>query len=192
MNETFNPDVALNKSNLPDLGIELITPLSRHATGLEHLPREQHQSEMDSILPPPRPVVDISRHLRAPKLSNVKPNTVTFEQAYSGVNVNIPGSVQMRMGDTLVFQWGTIRSSTRLHLRKITKDSTVRVLCVSYEFITEPEYGLLEVFYEVHRDEQLIGTSPVIKVTVKGDPTPPAAPRQKKAKPQDNNEQNAA
>lgn len=112
------------------------------------------------------PTLDISKHLRPPKLAHVRPHSITYEQALSGINVQIPGTPFMRHGDTLVFNWGLNQSSTHLLLRTITKNSTVRVLCISYDLMTEPHVGLVDVWYEVYRGAFLIGISGATRVRV--------------------------
>jgi hypothetical protein len=153
-------------------------PEPGHSFKLKLLPINPLPEVTDSTVSIQHPELNISRHLKAPKLSHVKPNTVTYEQAHAGVNVNIPGSDKMRLGDTLMFYWGQNKSSTRIHLRTITKDSTVRVLCISYELIAHLQYGLVDVYYEVHRDQYLIGTSPAVRVTVNREPAPPRKKQQ--------------
>jgi hypothetical protein len=193
MNESFTPDQPDNITPISGQpSVQHSPPEPEHAPGLKLLSKdvpppeteapetavsETAAPEINSTSPSLHPVADISRHLKAPKLSNVKPNTISYEQAYKGININIPGSVQMRLGDTLMFYWGQNASSTRIHLRHITRDTTVRVLCVSYQLINEPQFGLVDVYYEVYRDDQLIGTSPAIRVTVNHEPTPPATPK---------------
>lgn len=189
MNGTFTPDHPDNTTPISgQCGVQYLSPEPEHAPGLKLVskdlpPPETESPETDTpdincTLPSVHPAADISRYLKAPKLSNVKPNTVSYEQAYKGININIPGSLQMRLGDTLMFYWGQNASSTLIHLRHITKDTTVRVLCVSYQLINEPQFGLVDVYYEVYRDDRLIGTSPAISVTVNGEPTPPATTKQ--------------
>lgn len=192
MNETFTPDTQPNIADKPaDTGAEPLPSDLGHTPELKLVPDDAPESGINTSVHTSHPTVDISRHLKAPRLSNVKPNTVSYDQAHKGININIPGAAQMRFGDTLVFHWGQNESSTQLLLRNITRESTVRVLCISYELITHAHYGVVDVFYEVHRDHQLIGTSPVVKVTVNGEPSPPAAPRQTQKGPH-NSEQNAA
>lgn len=183
MNETFTHNTPLNITDIPvQPSAEPMLPESGNTRELKLVPNNVPAPQTKISMPMTYLALDISRHLKAPKLSNVKPNTVSYEQAHKGININIPGAAQMRFGDTLVFYWGTNKSSTQLHLRNISKDSTVRVLCISYQFISDPQYGLVDVYYEVHRDHQLIGTSPAVRVTVNRDPTPPATPRQRAAK----------
>ena len=171
-----------------------LRPESEHSQELKLVPNEMPPPDHASS-PMLHPTVDISRQLKAPRLGNVKPNTVSYQQAHKGININIPGSAQMRFGDTLAFYWGSNKSSTQLHMRTINKDSTVRVLCISYDLLSDPQYGLVDVYYEVHRNGYLIGTSPTIKVTVHSDPTtptpPPATAQQAQKKPQ-NGEEKAA
>lgn len=188
MNETFNPDEIPNTTNKSDQPcIEPLSAESEHNREIKLVPNDVPTKKDNDASPTLHPTVEISRQLKAPRLANVKPNTVSYQQAHKGVHINIPGSAQMRFGDTLVFYWGVNKSSTQIHLRTITKESTVRVLCISYEFLTYPQFGLVDVYYEVHRDKYLIGTSPVIRVTVHGEPTPtptpPATPRKAQEKP---------
>lgn len=118
------------------------------------------------------PELNISRHLKAPRLPYIKPYVISHEQAQLGITVNIPGSTHMRFGDRLVFHWGRNRSSTTIHLRTITRDTTVRVLCVAYPLINHPQYGPVDVYYEIHRGPFRIGTSQTARVVVKPEPAP--------------------
>ncbi len=168
VNAPFNINTLMGPADLQPLPSE-----PGHLSKQKIVPINPLPQVTDDTVSIQHPELNISRHLKAPKLSHVKPNTVTYEQAHAGVNINIPGSEKMRLGDTLVFYWGQNKSSTRIHLRTIDKDSTVRVLCISYDFIAHLHYGLVDVYYEVHRDQQLIGTSPAVRVTVSSDPAPP-------------------
>ena len=173
MNEEFTPDAPSNRTSTVDQASEQPSPLKqKHAPELTHVTINPLPEGADSTVSVQHPDLNISRYLKAPRLANVKPNTVSYEQANAGVHINIPGSEKMRLGDTLVFYWGQNKSSTLIRLRDISKDSTVRVLCVSYDLIAQAQYGLVDVYYEVHRDEYLIGTSPAIRVTVNRDPAP--------------------
>lgn len=196
MIETFphnNPPNIANKSDQPDT--ESLQPESEHSQELKLVPNDAPPPDNNGPSTMLHPTVEISRQLRAPRLGNVKPNIVSYQQAHKGVNINIPGSAQMRFGDTLVFYWGTNKSSTQLHMRTINKDSTVRVLCISYDLVSDPQYGLVDVYYQVHRHGYLIGTSPTIRVTVHAGPTtptpPPAASQQTQEKPQSGEEKAA-
>ena len=135
----------------------------------------------DETSDPPvwHPEVNISRSLKAPKLAHVRPNSITYEQALNGINVQIPGTPAMKFGDNLVFYWGLNKSSTKLLLPSINKQTTVRVLCISYSLMNHQHFGQVELYYEVHRGPFLVGVSPKTRVTVGDGPTPPKAPRQK-------------
>lgn len=177
MNETFTPDETLNATNKSDQPhAQCLTAELEHHSELILVSDDLPPTIDKPSSPALHPTVEISRQLKAPRLGNVKPNTVSFQQAHKGVSINIPGSAQMRFGDTLVFYWGANKSSTQIHLRTVTKDTTVRVLCISYGFLTYQQFGLVDVYYEVHRDQYLIGSSPVIRVTVQSEPTPPTTP----------------
>jgi hypothetical protein len=173
MNEEFTPGAPPNKNSTVEKASEQPTPLKQeNAPELTLVSTNSHPEGADSTVSIQHPDLNISRYLKAPRLANVKPNTVSYEQANAGVHINIPGSEKMRLGDTLVFYWGQNKSSTLIRLRSISKDSTVRVLCVSYDLIAQVQYGLVDVYYEVHRDQYLIGTSPAVRVTVNRDPAP--------------------
>lgn len=122
------------------------------------------------------PELNISSHLKAPKLPYVKPYVISHEQAQLGITINIPGSAHMRFGDRLVFYWGRNRSSTTIHLRTITKDTTVRVLCVAYPLINHPQFGPVDVYYEIHRGPYRVGTSQTARVVVRPEGAPPIPP----------------
>lgn len=173
MNEEFTANTPLNTTASTDLSsTQPSPPEPEPPLKLRLVPINPLPEVTDSTVSIQHPELNISRYLKAPKLSHVKPNTVTYEQAYAGVNVNIPGSDKMRLGDTLVFYWGQNKSSTQIHLRAINKDSTVRVLCISYDLLAHLQFGLVDVYYEVHRDQYLIGTSAAVRVTVIREPAP--------------------
>lgn len=149
-------------------------------TGPAEVPDPETDNESDNeVSNPPiwHPQLNISRNLKPPKLAHVRPHSITNEQAHGGINVQIPGTTAMHFNDVLVFYWGLNKSSTRLLLRSITKQTTVRVLCISYDLMTHLHYGPVEVYYEVHRGPYLVGISPILHVTVGEDPTPPKATR---------------
>lgn len=173
MNEEFTPGTPSTINTTVDSASEQPSPpKSGSAPELTLVSNNPPPEGADSTVSTQHPDLNISRYLKAPKLANVKPNTVSYEQANAGVHINIPGSEKMRLGDTLVFYWGQNKSSTQIRLRTIDKDSTVRVLCVSYDLLAHVQYGLVDVYYEVHRDQYLIGTSPAVRVTVNRDPAP--------------------
>jgi hypothetical protein len=123
---------------------------------------------------------DISSGLKPPVLPHVKPEAISYEQAHAGVGVHIPGSGLMQPGDELVFYWGVNSSSTTILLNTVTANSTVRVLCISYHFIECVQYGLVELYFEVYRDQHLIGTSPALMVTVNRNVSVTARQQQRK------------
>lgn len=123
--------------------------------------------------------LDISQSLQAPRVPNVNPDAITYEQAHAGVNVHIPGSPQMRCEDVIVFYWGLHRSDSVLHQESIG-ESVVRVLGISYNYLPHAQYGLVDLTYEVRRGGVLIGTSPTLRVTVNY--SAPTTPRQRQRK----------
>ncbi|WP_240500469.1 hypothetical protein [Pseudomonas syringae] len=123
---------------------------------------------------------DISDSLKAPFLPHVKPDAISYEEVHTGVCVHIPGSAKMLFGDELVFYWGVNSSSTPILLKHVNSNSVVRVLCISYHFIECVQYGLVDLYFEVYRDQQLIGTSPALVVTVNRNS--PVTPRQRQRK----------
>ncbi|MEA1762402.1 hypothetical protein U2237_11625 [Pseudomonas syringae pv. tomato] len=108
---------------------------------------------------------DISDTLKAPVLPNNDPAAISHEQAHAGITVHIPGSVKMCWGDGIHFYWGKNVSTTTL-FHRVGENSVVRELCVSYLFTPHIQYGLIDLYYELYRDCQLIGTSPVLRVNV--------------------------
>ncbi|WP_406641321.1 hypothetical protein [Pseudomonas californiensis] len=122
---------------------------------------------------------DISDTLKQVVLPNVSPDAISHEQAHAGVSVHIPGSVKLCQEDVIVFYWGKNVSSTTL-FHRVGGNSIVRVLCISYNFIPFIQYGLIDLYYEVFRDERLIGTSPVLRVNVNY--SAPVTPRQRQRK----------
>jgi hypothetical protein len=127
-----------------------------------------------------RALGDISDSLKAPFLPHVNPDAISYEQVHTGVCVHIPGSAKMLFGDELVFYWGVNSSSTPILLKHVNSNSVVRVLCVSYHFIGCVQYGLVDLYVEVYRDQHLIGTSPALVVTVNRNS--PVTPRQRQRK----------
>lgn len=123
---------------------------------------------------------DISHDLKAPFLPHIKAEIISYDQVHAGVCVHIPGSALMLCGDELVFYWGVNSSSTPILLNSIGANSVVRVLCITYNFIECVQYGLVDVYFEVYRDQYLIGTSPTLMVTVNRNN--PVTPRQRQRK----------
>ncbi|MCO8170086.1 hypothetical protein NJC40_20195 [Pseudomonas sp. 21LCFQ02] len=112
-----------------------------------------------------RSLPTISASLKAPQLPNANPEAITLEQANSGVTVLIPGSPQMRKEDVILFYWGNHECYQPLHHNSGDQD-VVWLLCLAYPLIDRPQYGTLNLYYEVYRADQLIGTSPVLQVVV--------------------------
>lgn len=144
-----------------------------------NLPEEKNATPLQdpqtaAVLP------DISDTLKAPFLPHVNPDAISYEQAHAGVCVHIPGSALMSSGDELVFYWGMNSSTTPLLISAATANTTVRVLCITYNFIEYVQYGLVDVYYEIYRDQYLIGTSPVLMVNVNRHT--PVTPRQSERK----------
>ncbi|WP_024695926.1 hypothetical protein [Pseudomonas syringae] len=108
---------------------------------------------------------DISETLKAPILPNVNPDAITQEQAFAGISVHIPGSIRLCEDDVIHFYWGKNSSVTKVYHR-VGANSIVRVLCISYNFLPFLHYGLVDLYYEVYRGQHMLGTSPVLKVTV--------------------------
>lgn len=185
MDDNSSDDKPLNKpESIADLSAQCSEIAPKYVpdlnTGPAEVPEPASDDESDNeVRDPPiwHPKLNISRSLKPPKLAHVRPHSITYEQAHGGINVQIPGTTAMHFNDVLVFYWGLNKSSTRLLLRSITKQSTVRVLCISYDLMTHLHYGPVEVYYEVHRGPYLMGISPILHVTVGEDPTPPKATR---------------
>lgn len=117
-----------------------------------------------------RSLPTISASLQAPQLPNVNPDAISVEQVNSGVTVLIPGSPQMRKEDVILFYWGSHECYQPLHLATGDQE-IVWLLCLAYPLIDRPQYGTLNLFYEVYRADQLIGTSPVLQVIVESPTT---------------------
>lgn len=133
-------------------------------------PTETASARSAALSRPHRPwAPNISNMLKAPVLPNVNPRNISHGQAYAGIAVHIPGSPLMEEGDTIVFHWGMNESSTRI-LHAVGFSATVRVLCITYNFIEHMQFGLVDVYFEVYRRGKLIGTSPAELVTVHPDP----------------------
>lgn len=128
---------------------------------------------------PNLPLLDISTSLKAPVLPNVNPDAISYEQAHAGVSVHIPSSPLMQLDDVIVFYWGLHRSVTTLY-HDPGKNSVARVLCMTYNFLPHAQYGLLDLYYEVERDDQVIGRSPLLRATVNY--STPVTPRQRQRK----------
>lgn len=123
--------------------------------------------------------LDISHSLRAPMVPNVNPDAITYEQAHAGVTVHIPGSALMRCEDVIVFYWGLHRSDSVLYQESIG-ENVVRVLGISYNYLPHAQYGLVDLTYEVWRNDVFIGRSPTLRVTVNY--SAPTTPRQRQRK----------
>ncbi|KPC33335.1 Uncharacterized protein ABJ99_2193 [Pseudomonas syringae pv. cilantro] len=108
---------------------------------------------------------DISDTLKPPLLPDNDGNTISYEDAHLGVVVHIPGSIKMCCGDEIRFYWGKNLSTTTL-FHRVGEDSIIRVLCISYDLVSYILYGQVDVYYELYRDQRLIGTSPVLKVNI--------------------------
>ena len=117
-----------------------------------------------------RSLPTISASLKAPQLLNAAPEAISLEQVNSGVTVLIPGSPQLRKEDVILFYWGTHECWQPLHQASGDQD-VVWLLCMAYPLIDRPQYGTLNLFYEVYRADQLIGTSPVLQVVVESPTT---------------------
>lgn len=187
MNDKFSNDKPLNipeptddlSEQCSELAAKYLADLNLGAIGgpIDALEADVASDDEESDTPIWHPSVNISRNLKPPKLAHVRPHSITYEQAHGGINVQIPGTPAMHFGDILVFYWGLNKSSTRLLLRTITKQTTARVLCVSYDLMTHLHFGPVEVYYEVHRGPYLVGISPITHVTVGEEPTPPKTTR---------------
>ncbi|RMQ41652.1 hypothetical protein ALQ04_00503 [Pseudomonas cichorii] len=108
---------------------------------------------------------DISASLKTPLLPNVKHNIITHEQIHAGVSIHIPHSPLLQRDDLIVLHWGLHQLSTPL-LHPLGKGGIVRILCITYNFIPHAQYGPVDLYYEIHRSGDLIGTSPTVRVTV--------------------------
>lgn len=127
----------------------------------EHTVKRQFIKDPDLL----RSLPTISASLKAPQLPNANPEAISLEQVNSGVTVLIPGSPQMRKEDVILFYWGSHECYQPLHLASGDQE-IVWLLCLAYPLIDRPQYGTLNLFYEVYRADQLIGTSPVLQVEV--------------------------
>lgn len=135
-----------------------------------------NQQRSSALSAPHRPwAPNISNTLKAPHLPGVDPANISHDQAYAGISVHIPGSPLMEEGDTIVFHWGMNQSSTRI-LHAVGFSSTVRVLCIAYNFIQHLQFGLVDVYFEVFRRGKRIGISPATLVTVNRDGAKPVRP----------------
>lgn len=108
---------------------------------------------------------EISISLKPPRLDNANPELISRDQMKTGVKVLIPGSPMMRREDVIVFHWGAHACSNILFHNSIGHN-IVWVLCICYEYIDLQQYGSLDLYYEVWRAEELIGTSPFLQVVV--------------------------
>ncbi len=108
---------------------------------------------------------DISSSLKAPILPGINSDAIAWEQIHAGISVHIPYSPLMQREDLIVFHWGLYQSSTPL-LHPLGNSPVVRILCITYNFIPHAQYGPVDIYYEIHRANHLIGTSPILRVTV--------------------------
>lgn len=108
---------------------------------------------------------EISISLKPPRLANANPESVSQAQVQAGVTVLIPGSPMMRREDVIVMHWGAHTCSNTLFHDTIAHHA-VWSPCIDYRAIGLEQYGRLEMYYEVWRAEELIGTSPFVQVLV--------------------------
>lgn len=113
---------------------------------------------------------EISISLKPPKLDNANPESISRDKVKAGIKVLIPGSPMMRREDVIVFHWGAHACSNTLYHDSIGHN-IVWVLCICYEYIDLQQYGPLDLYYEVWRAEELIGTSPFLQVVVESNST---------------------
>jgi hypothetical protein len=134
-----------------------------------------------AVVAPGGAPLDISSDLKAPVLPNSNPAAISYEQAHAGVTIHIPGSPHMRCGDVIVFYWGLHKSVSHLY-QDANNASVVRVLCITYNFLPHAQYGLVDLYYEVHRCDRVIGRSPTLRVTVNYfNPTTPKQRQRKRS-----------
>lgn len=113
---------------------------------------------------------EISISLKPPKLDNANPESISRDKVKAGIKVLIPGSPMMRREDVIVFHWGAHACSNTLYHDSIGHN-IVWVLCICYEYIDLQQYGPLDLYYEVWRAEELIGTSPFLQAVVESNST---------------------
>ncbi|GFM83722.1 hypothetical protein PSCICN_44140 [Pseudomonas cichorii] len=139
----------------------------------------------DDILPPADKTTalpgqpDISSSLKAPIVPCINTDAITCEQIHAGISIHIPYSPLMQREDLIVFYWGLHQSSTPL-LHPLGRSTIVRILCITYNLIPYAQYGPVDIYYEIHRANHLIGTSPLLRVTV--NKHAPITPRQRRRK----------
>lgn len=109
--------------------------------------------------------VEISISLKPIKLGNANPELITRDQVKAGVSVLIPGSPMMRKEDVIVLHWGIHTCSNTLYHESIAHN-IVWVPCICYPYIGPQQYGPLQLYYQVWRAEEIIGTSPFLHVVV--------------------------
>ena len=109
--------------------------------------------------------LDISISLKPLKLGNANPELITRDKVKAGVSVLIPGSPMMRKEDVIVFHWGAHTCSNTLFHESIGHN-IVWVPCICYAYMEIQQYGPLDLYYQVWRAEELIGTSPFLQVVV--------------------------
>ncbi|MFJ4145347.1 hypothetical protein [Pseudomonas sp. NPDC089734] len=108
---------------------------------------------------------DLSNALERPLLPGINSDAISHEQVHAGISVHIPYSPVMQPDDLIIFYWGRHQTSTPIR-QQDTENTIAGILCITYNLITHVQYGLVELYYEIHRADQLIGTSPLLRVTV--------------------------
>ncbi len=108
---------------------------------------------------------EISISLRPPSLGNANPESVSQAQVQAGITVLIPGSPMMRREDVIVMHWGAHECSNTLFHDTIGHH-IVWSPCIDYQALGLKQSGRLEMYYQVWRAEELIGTSPFVEVAV--------------------------
>lgn len=105
----------------------------------------------------------ISEHLPAPTLQKgINPNAISLKQLKTGFKALIPSSDCLMPGDTVILMWG----SKCYEPRAVTEDN-LKQKVLADELIIHSELsflpqGRVKVCYDVHRNGQRIGTSPIL------------------------------
>jgi hypothetical protein len=128
--------------------------------------------------------------LLAPVVPQANDGMIEHNDARHGVQVQIPQYGNAQAGDVIVLNWGGVALAGQVLTEAATLQPVVLSIIVPFDTVQTAGDGATKVLYEVHRDNQLRGTSPVcvvnVFVTLPGpqDPMPATLINERLAPPQ--------
>lgn len=107
----------------------------------------------------------ISEHLPAPELEEgLNPDSIPLKRAREGMKVHITGSDCLLPGDTLYLMWG----GQRIGPEAMDEENIEHLVPATFLVIHSPTHflrqGHVKVCYDLYRNNQRIGTSPILNV----------------------------